>query len=106
MFGKPEWFRTATNDRHLVPARWEGWAYTAAWTGAMALPFCALVIQGLVPEALFWLLVAGGCLVWDVRRVRKALTGGQASRDVDFLDESRHGKSTLYTRDFHMRLRR
>jgi hypothetical protein len=72
----------------------------------MALPFCALVVQGLVPEALIWLLATAGCLVWDVRRVRKVMARGQSSPDINFLDESRHGKSTLWTRDFRMRLRR
>jgi hypothetical protein len=72
----------------------------------MALPFCALVVQGLVPEGLIWLLVTSGGLVWDVRRVRQAMAGGRVSPEIEFLDEPRRGKSTLCTRDFRLRLRR
>ena len=97
---------SSTGTRHVDGGGFNYGAHAAACTGVMALPFCALVVQGLVPEALIWLLVTGGCLVWDVRRVRKAMTAGQASPDVEFLDEPRHGKSTLCTRDFRMRLRR
>lgn len=102
MFGKPAWFKKKTIGWGLVPTRWQGWGYTAAWTSIIALPFIALVSRSLVWEALIWMGASIAALVFDVRRVMRAMDGD--TDDVFVIDEDETG-SRLATRQFDMRLR-
>jgi len=106
MFGKSEWFRLKTRGWGLRPVNWRGWAYALTWTLVIAMPFCSLAIFGRAPEAFIWLLATGGMLVWDVRQLRAAMKKTQDARDIEFLDESQPGQSTLATRGFRMRVDR
>ena len=106
MFGKPEWFRLRACGWGLRPVNWQGWTYAVIWTVVIAMPFCALVTCGRAPEAVVWLAVAGGTLVWDARQIRAAVRRKQEPPDIEFLDQSRRGESTLATRDFRMRVDR
>lgn len=73
MFGKPHWFREKQLGWGLVPIRWQGWAYTAAWAAAIGLPFILLVDRHQGLEAIVWMAASLGVLVWDVREILKAM---------------------------------
>jgi hypothetical protein len=106
MFGKPEWFRPKSRGWGLRPTTWQGWVYALAWSGVIAIPFCTLIARQLVPEAVVWLLAAAGVLVWDVRQLLGGIRHRRVSSEIQFLDDSQHGKSTLDTQGFRMRIRR
>ena len=46
MFGKPQWFRPKAIGWGLTPISWQGWAYTALWSAAIAGPFLLLLVSG------------------------------------------------------------
>lgn len=102
MFGKPEWFRRKTRGWGLRPVNWRGWAYAVIWTLVIALPFCALATIGRAPEAFVWMAATCGMLFWDVRQMRAAICNPPDLPDIEFLDESQRGESTLATRGFRM----
>jgi hypothetical protein len=106
MFGKPHWFRLKVRGWGLRPVHWRGWAYTLIWTLVIALPFCALATFGRAPEAFIWLAVTGGVLAWDVRQIRAAIRAAAVPPDIEFLEESQRGQSTLATRAFRMHMDR
>jgi hypothetical protein len=72
----------------------------------IALPFCALATLGRAPEAFVWLAATGGMLLWDVRQMRAAICRRPDPPDIEFLDESQRGPSTLATRGFRMHVDR
>ena len=106
MFGKPEWFRPKACGWGVRPVTWRGWTYALIWTIAIALPFCALATLGRAPEAVVWLVATGGMLAWDVRQIRAAIRKTPDRPDIEFLDESQPGQSTLATRAFRMHVDR
>ena len=72
MFGNPQWFRPKTLGFGLIPVRWQGWAYTAAWSSAISLPFLVLVGRHQVFEALVWAGLSLGALIYDVWHILRA----------------------------------
>jgi hypothetical protein len=73
MFGKPEWFQTKVVGWGLQPKVWQGWAYSLAWMGVMAIPFAAMISRRQVPEACIWLALTWGMLIRDVSNIRQAV---------------------------------
>lgn len=73
MFGKPAWFVPKKSGWGLTPVTWQGWVYTAAWLGAITLPFSSLMLLQRFPEALIWLIASLGLLLWDVRAVLREM---------------------------------
>ena len=90
MFGCPEWFREKRIGWGLTPVTWQGWLYTLVWCGLIAAPFVLLTASGRVPEALVWMGVSVGTLVWDVRQVLASLRG-RAAGERSHVDEDRAG---------------
>ncbi len=79
MFGNPHWFRPKTLGFGLIPIRWQGWAYTAAWSSAIGLPFLVLVGRHQVLEALLWVGLSLSALTYDVRHIFRALRHPQGA---------------------------
>ena len=75
MFGKPQWFRPKVVGWGLVPITWQGWLYTAAWSGATLLPFLLLLGRHQAVEALAWMVFTIGALVCDVWQILRAIRG-------------------------------
>src|SRR5687768_12038848 len=75
MFGKSQWFRSSTIGFGLKPITWRGWAYSLVWGAVIGLPFMALLARHQGPEALIWLTASLGLLAWDVRGLRRDLSG-------------------------------
>ena len=69
MLGNPQWFRPKAIGFGLVPVRWQGWVYTAAWIGTIGLPFWLLNARHQSLEALAWLTLATGTLAHDVWKI-------------------------------------
>ena len=89
MFGNPQWFRAKAVGFGLIPIRWQGWAYSAAWAGTIGMPFWLLTTRHQSLEALLWLALGTGALAHDVWKIWIALhpprqaqqpTGGRAVR--------------------------
>jgi hypothetical protein len=72
VFGKPNWFRLKRKGYGLVPIRWQGWVYAAAWVAGITLPFLLLVARQQPLEAMAWIGLALGGLTYDVRQIRSA----------------------------------
>jgi len=85
MFGNPQWFRLKAIGLGLVPIRWQGWAYSAAWGSTIVLPFWLLVTRHQSLEALLWLTLAIGALGHDIWKMWRVLRQPQ--------DVSRRGES-------------
>jgi hypothetical protein len=79
MFGKPEWFRRKTFGFGLVPIVWQGWIYTAAWTGSITLPFLLLLARYQPLEAMAWLGLSTVGLTFDVWHIVWAIREPQRS---------------------------
>jgi len=75
VFGKPHWFKVKTFGWGLVPIRWQGWLYAAGWAAAIALPFMLLISRRQPVEAMAWLGLAVGWLVYDVRQIVRSIRG-------------------------------
>lgn len=106
MFGKPEWFGEQRIGWGLRPKAWQGWVYAAAWMGAIGMPFIGLISRRQGPEALFWLVVSTGLLLWDIAGIRK---GVRSSSDADVLyigEEGECCQNQLASRKFHFQLRK
>lgn len=111
MFGKAEWFRPSRGAKGIVPATWQGWAYTGAWGGVIVLPAAALAANVGWIEPLIWLAATGAVLMWDMLQVRREMNPGQsagaAAADDNVLyigdDET---TDRLATRNFDMQLRK
>jgi hypothetical protein len=73
MFGNPQWFRLKAISFGLIPIRWQGWAYSAAWGSTIALPFWLLTARHQSLEAILWLTLASGALGHDVWKMWRAL---------------------------------
>jgi hypothetical protein len=73
MFGNPQWFRLKALGFGLIPIRWQGWAYSAAWGSTIALPFWLLVTRHQSFEATLWLTLAIGALGCDVYKMWTSL---------------------------------
>ena len=69
MFGKPHWFRAKSFGWGLVPIRWQGWVYSAAWIAAIGLPFVLLLLRHQPLEAAAWLSLSVGALTYDVWQI-------------------------------------
>lgn len=102
MFGKPEWFRPKKIGWGLVPITWQGWVYTAIWSGVIVAPFLLLLMVERRPEAVGWMVASIGGLTWDVAKILKAMRG--EPEDVFVIDENTDS-SHLATRNYDMRLR-
>ena len=100
-FGKPQWFRRKQAGWGLVPVRWQGWAYAAAWSAIVSLPFVGLIGQHLFWEAGVWLLAAGSLLVWDIHQVRRALEPPPETEALAI--EVPSAASSVTTRRFRLR---
>jgi hypothetical protein len=118
MFGKPQWFRPKTFGWGLVPVTWQGWAYTAAWMLAIALPFLVLIGRHQALEAMCWLCLSSGALIYDIRQLlrvargihssaRRAATGGTPKGEDDILYILDGGQGpAVATRNYDLRVRR
>jgi hypothetical protein len=89
MFGNAQWFRPKAIGFGLVPVRWQGWAYMAAWGSTIGLPFWLLVARHQSLEALIWLTLAIGTLSHDVWQMWTALRRPEKARPMATGDEVR-----------------
>ena len=118
MFGNPQWFRPKTLGWGLIPIRWQGWAYTAAWSSAIGLPFLVLVGRNQVLEALVWVSLSLSALTYDVWHILRAFrqpqvgaagpaAGRTSPRDdkVLYILDSQPGQPVA-TRNYNLQLRR
>ncbi len=103
MFGKPEWFKKKTWGWGLVPITREGWAYTIAAAGLIAVPFNLLLFSRGVPEAMIWILATGGFLIWDVRQIMRAMDHPIAADEPFYIGDDDDG---VQTRQLDLKLRR
>jgi hypothetical protein len=85
MFGKPEWFGEKRVAWQLKPVCWQGWAYAVVWLGVLALPIFCLLATSRVTEALIWLVVAGGAMLWDTRQIVHANDSKAIDEDVLYI---------------------
>ena len=105
MFGKPEWFCEKKVSWQFKPACWQGWVYSIVWLGIMVLPALCLMAASRGPEALIWLIVTAGYLVWDLRKVlRREATAG-SPEDVLYITDD-ESPSAVVTRNYELQLRR
>lgn len=113
MFGNPDWFRPKTRGWGLTPIRWQGWAYALAWMGVIGLPFIGMVWGGMAPQALVWLAVMTGGLVYDVRDLRRQMQRASfqsaapvaAEKDVLYIGDSEAGTRPLATRNYSFKIK-
>jgi hypothetical protein len=111
MFGKPQWFRPKTIGWGImVPATWQGWLYTSGWAGAIGLPFFLLVMREQPLEALAWLGVSIGAMVYDVWQMRRSVAsrtvaGGKQDDNVLYILDSQPGQQAA-TRNYNLQVRR
>jgi hypothetical protein len=104
MFGKPEWFGEKRVAWHFQPVCWQGWAYTLAWLCVLILPILCLLATSRVPEALVWLMIAGGYMLWDVRQVARSKTSPSPEEDVLYITDD--DAAPLRTANYELELRR
>ena len=105
MFGKPEWFCEKKVAWQLKPACWQGWAYSIVWLGIIALPFLCLLAVSRAPEALIWLMVTGGYLVWDLKKMAKPKAAAESPEDVLYISDDEND-SPVVTQNYELELRR
>src|SRR5262245_38544643 len=113
MFGKPQWFRPKTIGWGLVPITWQGWLYTAAWSGTMVLPFLLLLGRHQPMEATAWMVFTVGALVCDVWHILKALrpptpattAAVKQADNVLYIMDSQPGRGVA-TRNYQLQARR
>ena len=79
MFGNPLWFRTKSLTFGLIPIRWQGWAYAAGWSSAIALPFLVLVGRHQALEALVWAGLSLSAFTYDVWRILQSFRRTKAA---------------------------
>ena len=107
MFGNPEWFRMKTVSWGLHPVTWRGWLYASMWTGAICIPFVALLVNAKVLESLIWVVVMMAALLWDVKQVmRQMAAGSDLEEDVLIIDENTSpdpSSFTTHSYDLHCR---
>ena len=82
MFGNPHWFRPKPIGFGLIPTKWQGWAYSAAWGSMIGLPFWLLTSRYQSVEAMLWLAISLSAMAYDVWQIlttlRRAPKSGQA----------------------------
>src|SRR5262249_25784897 len=117
MFGKPQWFRPKAFGWGLVPITWQGWTYAAAWAGAIGLALILLVGRHQGLEAMAWLGLSAGALVFEARQLLRSFgvpstaspvaAGGVAKSDdnVLYITDSCPGQAVA-TRNYQLQVRR
>jgi hypothetical protein len=114
MFGKPNWFRPKAIGWGLCPVTWQGWAYTAAWSAAIAGPFVMLLASGKAAEAFIWMGLGLGGLVYDVRQILLAMnppksapaaSAGKADDNVLYILDDSQTHRRVATRGFNLQTR-
>lgn len=116
MFGNPAWFRPKTVGWGLTPVCWQGWIYALAWIGVIGLPFVGMLWWEMAPQALVWLAVMTGGLIYDVRDIRRQMaranfktpgpgTPVAADKDVLYIGDSDSGTRPLATRNYSLKLK-
>jgi len=106
MFGKPHWFRKKKIGWGLTPITFQGWAYAVTWAAVLVIPFAMLVLRHQAVEAMIWLTVAGGFLLYDVRHIMVAMEPPAAADDVLYIGDDEPALNRLATRNFDFQLRR
>ena len=104
VFGKPEWFRPKRRGWGLTPVTWQGWVYTASWSAAIVTPYLYLIMNYQLPEALAWIAVSLGALLWDVVQVLRLHQNPQRVGE-ELLAEEFCGRRHVATRHFDLHLR-
>jgi hypothetical protein len=104
MFGKPEWFGEKRVAWHFQPTCWQGWAYALAWLCVLILPILCLLATSRAPEALVWLLIAGGYMLWDMRQVARTKRSQATEEDVLYITDD--DAAPLRTAKYELELRR
>lgn len=114
MFGNPAWFRPKTVGWGLTPISWQGWAYALAWIGVIGLPFVGMLWGEMAPQALVWLGVMTGGLIYDVREIRRQMQRASfqaasppiaADKDVLYIGDSDASTRPLATRNYSLKLK-
>ncbi len=115
MFGKPQWFRAKAIGWGLTPTSWKGWFYSGLWAAGIAGPFVLLLGRGQAVEAMAWMGLGLGALVYDVRQILLAMnppkvqvaTSPSTKRDENVLyildDSQTHPR--VATRGFNLQTR-
>ena len=96
MFGKPQWFRPKAIGWGLTPISWQGWAYTALWSAAIAGPFLLLLVSGKPIESFIWMGLGTGALAYDVRQILLAMNPPKAAPEATVV---KHDDNVLYIMD-------
>ena len=113
MFGKPQWFRPKKIGWGLVPITWQGWLYTGGWVGAILAPFFLLLSRYQPLEAMAWMAVSGGALLYDVWHIRctmfappqvAAAQAPKAEDNVLYILDSQPGQQAA-TRNYNLQVR-
>jgi len=99
MLGNPQWFRPKAFGWGLVPIRWQGWAYTAGWVSAIGLPFLLLAGRHQGVEAIAWLGLSVGTLLYDVRQILQTLRGYGAHSAAAAVGTKKPDDNVLYISD-------
>ncbi len=105
MFGRPEWFGEKSVAWRLKPICWQGWTYAVVWLGVLALPIFCLLATSRVTEALIWLVVAGGTMVWDTRQMLRSNRAKTAEQDVLYITAD-DDDAPLGTQNYEFQVRR
>ena len=93
MFGKREWFRRQALAWSVVPAKWQGWVYAAAWSAGISMPTLLLLARHQPLEAGTWLVLSLVALAYEIRQMATrapkspaaAATGTNRAMDAEVL---------------------
>ena len=101
MFGKLEWFEPS-NDKIVKPANWKGWAYFGVWAAVYFGMLKLLVEMNHGPEALVWVLFAGGLFLFDFLRINKRVRQKAEYEKLFFIGDEIPSETS--TSNYHMKI--
>jgi hypothetical protein len=87
MFGKPDWFHFDARSPLPHPQNREGRIWYGVWAAVLSLPVLLLLGRGQVPEAMVWLLCAGGAMYLEVRQLRADHRNGEALARLHYIGD-------------------
>lgn len=99
MFGKPQWFRPKAYGWGLAPVAWQGKVYSGCWAAVLAVPFVILLSRGQTVEALAWLSLSAGALVYDVREILRLIRNPQSTSPATTAAVAPREENVLYILD-------
>jgi hypothetical protein len=103
MFGKTEWFEPIKKNRLIKPTSWRGWAYFGTWAAVFFIPMRILFAIGNVPEAIVWILFAGGMFAWDYLKIEKRIREQTEYENLFFIDDETPTE-TVSTSNYNLKI--